>query len=74
VADSFNLRLPLRQVFEEPRLEGLALAIANALGEAGQSGSILEMLAEVRGLSDEEAHARLLSEGHSEEGPSRRPS
>ena len=75
VAESFNLRLPLRQVFEEPRLEGLALAISNSLAETGQSGSILEMLAEVRGLSDEEAHARLLSEGHSEgEGPARRPS
>ena len=67
VAESFNVRLPLRRVFEEPRLEGLALAIAHSLAEAEGSDEMLQILAEVRELSDQEARSRLASEAQSDE-------
>lgn len=62
IAESFRVRLPLRRVFEQPTLEGVSLAIAEGLAEEEGPGSMIRMLAEVRGLSDEEARLRLAQE------------
>ena len=64
VARSLGLRIPLRRVFDEPTLEGLATSIGQDLASRAEGeDEMLRMLAEVRGLSDEEARSRLVSEG-----------
>ncbi|HYK41877.1 MAG TPA: amino acid adenylation domain-containing protein [Thermoanaerobaculia bacterium] len=63
IADSFNVRLPLRRVFEQPTLELLSGVIAESLAEAEGTESMLRILEEIRGLSEEEARSRLALEG-----------
>ncbi|MEP6994757.1 MAG: amino acid adenylation domain-containing protein [Acidobacteriota bacterium] len=62
IAESFNVRLPLRRVFEHPTVEGLSLVIADSLAQAEGKESTLRMLVNIRGLSDEEARVRLARE------------
>ena len=62
IAESFSVRLPLRRIFEDPTLERLSLVIANGQEEKGRPESLLEMLAEIRALSDDEARNRLDAE------------
>jgi len=66
VADSFGLRISLRRIFERPILEGFAFSIAEDMAGSEQPERINELVAEVRGLSDEEALLRLASEGQAE--------
>jgi amino acid adenylation domain-containing protein len=73
ISESFNVRLPIRRVFEQPTVEGLSLAIADALAQAEQPQSTLRMLAEIRGLSDEEARIRLARETNPVTGAPDRP-
>ena len=58
VRDAYGVEVPLRALFEKPTLAELALAITEArLGQAG--GAAEDLLAELEGLSDEEAARRL---------------
>ncbi len=66
IAESFNTRIPLRDVFEHPTLGGLAASIAGAMAMVQTSGEMLEMLAEVQSLSDAEAQDRLVIESQSD--------
>ena len=70
IARSFNVQIPLREIFEKPTLEGFALTIAEDLAGKERPEVIFEMLEEVRNLSDEEARLLLASEGRTDEdGP-----
>ncbi|MEO8429880.1 MAG: amino acid adenylation domain-containing protein [Acidobacteriota bacterium] len=66
IVDSFNTRIPLREVFEHPTLGGLAASIASAMATVQTSGEMLKMLAEVQSLSDAEAQDRLVIESQSD--------
>ena len=55
VSESFGVQIPLRRVFEESSLEKLALAITHALAATATPDEILQLLARVRRLSEEEA-------------------
>jgi amino acid adenylation domain-containing protein len=61
IAETFGIRLPLREIFEHSRLDALAGSLARAMVEDSSDAEIQRMLAEVQGLSDEEAGDRLLS-------------
>jgi len=60
VRQAFHVELRLRQFFEQPTLSGLALAIAQGQAERQEPEEISDMLAELEGISDEEA-LRLIS-------------
>ena len=66
VSDSFGLQIPLRRIFEKPILEGFAFSIAEDIAGSEQPERINQLVAEVSGLSDEEALLRLASEGRAE--------
>jgi acyl carrier protein len=64
VRDAFGVELPLRTVFLEPTVAGMATAIAQSRAEQAEredAGRLEELLTEIDGLSDEEAQ-QLLSE------------
>jgi acyl carrier protein len=67
IADAFGLRIPLRRVFETATLESLALAVVESLAEGERRLEVAQMLAEVRGLSDEDARRQMVSEAESGE-------
>jgi amino acid adenylation domain-containing protein len=63
VRDAYGIEVPLRVLFERPTLEELAIAVtearlAHATETAGGS-SVEDLLAELEGLSDDEAAQRL---------------
>lgn len=62
VRSTFHVELPLEQLFETPTIEGLALAIVEFQTKNAERDEIDRILADLEGLSEEEAQ-RLLSEG-----------
>ncbi len=62
IAESFKVRVALREVFERPTLGALALSIAGAMASEEAPDHMLRMLAEVQRLSDAEARDRLVLE------------
>ena len=56
------MRIPLREVFEQPTLGALAISIAGAMASAEAPADVLQMLAEIQRLSDAEARDRLVLE------------
>jgi amino acid adenylation domain-containing protein len=74
----FNVELPLRNVFERPTIESLALSILENQSRTMNSAELEKMLAEIESLSDESAASLLLEAGRNaldvppgEEGPTR---
>ncbi len=59
----FNVELPLRNVFEMPTIEGLALAILENQSRTTNPDELEKMLAEIESLSDERAASLLLKAG-----------
>lgn len=71
LAQALGLRISLRRVFEEPVLEGFAIAIVEDLARAEVPEEVRRMLSEVSGLSEEEARDRLAAEDrHKDRGVS----
>jgi amino acid adenylation domain-containing protein len=74
----FNVELPLRNVFEGPTIESLALSILENQTRTTDPDELEKMLAEIESLSDETAARQLLEAGQNapdvppdEEGPTR---
>jgi amino acid adenylation domain-containing protein len=53
--DAFHIELPLRAFFEAPTVAGQALAIAQRRAAQTEHGELARMLAELEGLSEDEA-------------------
>ncbi|MGH7830050.1 MAG: phosphopantetheine-binding protein, partial [Candidatus Binatia bacterium] len=65
VGEAFHLELPLRALFENPTVAGLAVQITQI--QAGRSApEMAELLADLESISDEEAQL-LLSQENSDE-------
>jgi amino acid adenylation domain-containing protein len=74
----FNVELPLRNVFEGPTIESVALSILENQTRTTYPDELEKMLAEIESLSDETAARQLLDASHNasdvlpdEEGPTR---
>jgi amino acid adenylation domain-containing protein len=62
VREVFAVELPLRAIFEQPTVEGLAIAIEELQLEATDDESLARILAEIKDLSDDEAAVVFMEE------------
>jgi amino acid adenylation domain-containing protein len=62
VREAFNIEVPLRRIFEQPSVAGLAVVIAQSQAEQANSVEIAQMLAELDQLSDDEVQSILAGE------------
>ncbi len=63
IRDAFSVEIPLRYLFEAPTMAALAVKITQSQAEKMVPDEITELLAELEGLSDEEAQKLLIDEG-----------
>ena len=63
VRDAFQLEIPLRTLFENPTLAGLAVQIAQPQPQNGGAEDMAELLGDVESLSDEQANRLLVEQG-----------
>lgn len=63
IREAFDVDLPLQHLLETPTVAAVAEAIARERHSAGEDVEVEALLAELEGLSDEEARAALAEEG-----------
>jgi surfactin family lipopeptide synthetase C len=59
--NAFGVKIPLRKIFEVPTVEGLAMEVDEILSASTEDAELAALLAELEGMSDEEAE-RMLAE------------
>jgi amino acid adenylation domain-containing protein len=64
IRDVFRADLPLRSLFENPTINGLALALTRSRAEVMKSDELVRMISCVESLSDDEAHLLLEHESN----------
>jgi acyl-coenzyme A synthetase/AMP-(fatty) acid ligase/acyl carrier protein len=59
IRSAFNVPIPLRAIFDQPTVAGLAEVIKNSKAESSEEEDFAKILREVEGLSEEEARSLL---------------
>jgi hypothetical protein len=62
IRDAFHVEIPLRRIFERPVMAALAEVIVQTQTEQANEAEIAQILAELEGLSEEDAQALLITE------------